>query len=216
MLYRMAGRHFCVPFSDPRDADTCMMIGQSCMFDNGKFGAHTRGLEIDEGKLFAWIEPRLGHPHWAVVLDEIDGTVEQQRAMVAQWPFPKALRGPVWHLALPVEYLFELIDAGWPRICVGSSGRYWQVGSDEWRRRIEDVFDALARTYGAYLPWLHMLRGLNLAGDIYPFASADSVNVARNYKDSNTCPDRMARNIDARQSPVRWNPRLKQMEIAYG
>lgn len=210
-LYKLAGKHFCVPFSDPRDADECQRIGQSIMFDNGAFTTYTKGKTFDEAGFYKWVEPRLGYPHWAVVPDVIDGTVEQQREMVARWPFPRALGAPVWHLALPIDYLLELVDQ-WPRVCFGSSGAYWQVGSDAWARRVDEAFNALARKH-RYLPWIHMLRGLNLAGDRWPFASADSVNVARNFKDSDTCPERMARNIDARQCPVRWHMRPEQMEL---
>lgn len=49
-----------------------------------------------------------------------------------------------------------------------------------------------------------MLRGLALSGDRWPFASADSVNVARNFKDGNVCPERMARRIDAIRCPIKW------------
>ena len=49
-----------------------------------------------------------------------------------------------------------------------------------------------------------MLRGLAMSGKRWTFASADSVNVARNYKSSNRCPEKMAREIDAVQCPVKW------------
>lgn len=210
-LLKLAGKNFCVPFSDPRDADWCLLNAQSIIWDNGKFGAYTRGVDIDEAKLFAWLEPRLGHPHWAVAPDEIDGSVEQQRAMLARWPFPKALSAPVWHMALPIDYLLELCD-NYPRVCFGSSGRYWQVGSEDWERRSDEAFNALANRH-RYLPWIHMLRGLALMGDRWPFASADSVNVARNFKDAQVCPERMARRIDAVQCPIKWNTRPEQQDM---
>ena len=52
-----------------------------------------------------------------------------------------------------------------------------------------------------------MLRGMNLSGDRWPFASVDSVNVARNFKDSNTDPERMARRLDSVQCNTRWAAR---------
>jgi hypothetical protein len=64
------------------------------------------------------------------------------------------------------------------------------------------------------LPWIHMLRGLNMTGKHYPFASADSVNVSRNYKSSKRCPEKMAREIDSVQCPIRWNERkTKQLSL---
>lgn len=56
------------------------------MLDNGAFSAKTRGLPFDLPGFYAWAEAHLAHPHWAVVPDVIDGTVEQQREMVKTWP----------------------------------------------------------------------------------------------------------------------------------
>lgn len=209
-LLKMAGKHFCVSFANPNDADWCLANGQSVMWDNGGFTAFTKGKEVDWAKYYAWLEARLGHPHWAVVPDVIDGTVEQQRELVAQWPFQKLLGAPVWHMGLPLEYLIELAEV-WPRICFGSSGRYWQIGSPDWERRADAAFNALEAA--GLRPWVHMLRGLAMSGDRWPFASADSVNVARNFKDTSACPERMARRIDSIQCPVRWTVRAKQEEL---
>jgi len=207
-LVKMAGKNFCVSFADPRDAEWCLMHGQSVLWDSGAFTAFTKGKPVDWAKYYAWLDARLGHPHWAIIPDVIDGDVEQQRALVAQWPFDRDFAAPVWHMALSVDYLLDLVDH-WPRVCFGSSGRYWQVGSDAWARRADQAFDALARR--GRLPWVHMLRGLALCGDRWPFASADSVNVARNFKDASTCPERMARRIDAVQCPIRWHPTQEQI-----
>lgn len=200
-LLKLAGKHFCVSFADPRDADWCLANGQSVMWDSGAFTAFTKGKPVDWNAYAAWLESRLVHPHWAIIPDVIDADEEQQRQMVLQWPFG-TLGAPVWHMGLSLDYLLELADA-WPKVCFGSSGLYWQVGSESWARRADAAFDALAKRYQR-LPWVHMLRGLSLAGDRWPFASADSANVARNYKDSSICPERMARRIDSVQCPVGW------------
>lgn len=209
-LIALAGKHFCVSFANPGDADWCLANAQGVMWDSGAFTAFTQGKVVDWDSYYAWLEPRLGHPHWAVIPDVIDGTVEQQKALVAEWPFDAVLGAPVWHMGLPIEYLIELADE-WPRICFGSSQQYWQVGSDLWCRRADEAFNALAKR--GPLPWVHMLRGLNLSGDRWPFASADSVNVARNYKDTNTDPERMARRIDAVQNPIKWTLKAEQKDM---
>jgi hypothetical protein len=203
-LMKMAGKHFCVSFANPGDAEWCLQHGQSVMWDNGAFTFFRGGKAPDWSRFFAWLESRLGHPHWAVVPDVIDGTVEQQRELVKQWPFPQHLGAPVWHMGLSFDYLIELAEK-WPRICFGSSGAYWQVGSPSWERRADEAFNHLERR--GLRPWVHMLRGLAMCGDRWPFASADSVNVARNFKDTPTCPERMARRIDAVQCPVKWSLR---------
>jgi len=58
-----------------------------------------------------------------------------------------------------------------------------------------------------------MLRGLSLSGKRWPFASADSVNVARNYKDKPQCPEKMARAIDSVQCPISWEQQPEQGEF---
>jgi hypothetical protein len=209
----MAGKHFCVSFANPGDADWCLAHGQSVMWDNGAFTAYTQGKDFDPAAFAAWVEPRLGHPHWAVVPDVIDGDVDAQRERAKTWPHPRDLSAPVWHLHLSIEWLKELAD-NWPKVCFGSSGAFWQVGSEAWERRVDEAFNALERT--GRRPWVHMLRGLAMAGDRWPFASADSVNVARNFKDTNTCPERMARRIDAVQCPVRWNMRPQTVDMFEG
>jgi len=210
-LLKMAGKHFCVSYADPRDADWCLAHGQSVMWDNGAFSLHTKGKAVDWNAYYAWLEPRLGHPHWAVVPDVIDGEVTDNLALIEAWPHRPDLSAVVWHLAEPIDHLLTLAEMGFGKICFGSSGRYWQVGSAEWERRADEAFDAM-ETRGLR-PWVHMLRGLALCGDRWPFASADSVNVARNHKDAATCPERMARRIDAVQCPIRWHIRAKQQEM---
>lgn len=206
-LLKMAGKHFCVSFAHPSDADWCLAHGQSVMWDNGAFSAYTQAKPFDAKAFQKWVEPRLGHPHWAVVPDVIDGDEDAQRAHISEWALPRDLSAPVWHLALPIDWLLELAD-NWPKVCFGSSGAYWQVGSEAWERRCDEAWNALERS--GRRPWVHMLRGLAMAGDRWPFASADSVNVARNFKDTRSCPERMARRIDAVQCPVRWIARPEQ------
>lgn len=210
-LLKLAGKNFCVSFANPGDAEWCATNGQSVMWDNGAFSLHTQGRAVDWSKFYAWVEPRLGHPHWAVVPDVIDGDIADNVRLIEEWPHPPAVSGLVWHMAEPIDHLLTLVDLGFGKLCFGSSGRYWQVGSSDWERRADEAFNALESR--GLRPWVHMLRGLAMCGDRWPFASADSVNVARNFKDTSTCPERMARRIDAVQCPIRWTVRAKQMEM---
>jgi hypothetical protein len=193
-LFRMKGQHFCVSFAEPRDADFCEAFGQSVLWDNGAFTQFTKGKPIDETALFGWLEPRLTHPHRAVVLDRIGGNVEDQREMLARWPFPRSMSWPVWHLDKPLTYLDELID-GWPGVCLGSAGVYWQVGSDQWIRRMDEVFAHVLRKHKT-MPWLHGLRMLGQIGN-YPLSSADSTNVAQNYGVVTGCAHCHAKQINS-------------------
>ena len=213
MRQRMAGRHFCVSFARPDDADWCLAHGQAVMWDCGAYSAYTRGRIVDFGQYCRWLEPRLGHPHWAIVPDVIGGGVDDQRALIQQWPHARELGAPVWHMGLPVDWLLELADR-WPRLCFGSSAEYWQVGSDAWCRRADAAFNALARR--GLEPWVHMLRGLKLCGQRWPFASADSCNVAINYKRNGVCPEEMARRIDSVQCPIQWQLQPEQSSLLVG
>lgn len=210
-LLAMAGKHFCVSFADKRDGDWCLLHGQSVMWDNGAFSAFTKGKATDWADYYKWLEPRLSHPHWAVVPDVIDGSPKDNLKLINKWPHRKDCSAIVWHMAEPIEHLLHLIDLEFGKICFGSSGAYWQVGSEKWERRCDEAFNAICKR--GSLPWIHMLRGLALSGDKWPFASADSANVARHHNELNICPERMARRIDAIQCPAHWQLRLEQKEM---
>lgn len=191
-LARMAGEHFCVSFANPQNADVCEQIGQSVLWDNGAFSQFTKGVTVDEAALFAWLEPRLYHPHRAVVLDKIGGDVDEQRAMLKRWPFPKEYSWPVWHLDKPLDYLSELADE-YGALCLGSAGAYWEVGGVTWERRMGQALEHLARR--GKLPWLH---GLRMLGQVkaWPLASADSTNVAQNFSRDTGCAYCKARSLN--------------------
>lgn len=208
-LERMASRNFCVSFAAPQDLKTCLRIGQSVMLDNGAFSTKTRGHQFDLDGFYAWLEPILAHPHWAVVPDVIDGTVEQQKDMVATWPYRREFGIPVWHLGLPIAYLIELCD-DWGRVCFGSAGEYWQIGTPAWCGRMDEAFNALARAFGSQLPWVHGLRMLGQSAGPWPLASADSTNVGRNFKDGIVCAECMAQRIDSINPPSLWTERQLQ------
>ena len=214
-LYKMAGKHFCVSFADPRNAEICMQIGQSVMWDNGAFTTYTSGKKFNYEAYYKWLTDKLGHPHWAVIPDVIGGDEKENKEFLQTWPYSKNHGVPVWHLHLSLEYLVDLCN-DYPKVCFGSSGQYWQVGSASWEQRVNDAFNELDKKFKT-MPWIHMLRGLNMSGKHYPFASADSVNVARNYKSLNRCPEKMAREIDSIQCPIGWNQKqAKQLDLLEG
>lgn len=211
-LESMAGQHFCISYFRPDNLKTCLRIGQSLMFDNGAFSCKTRGIPFDLNGFYEWVDPLLAHPHWAVVPDVIDGSVEQQKEMVKTWPFPKTYGIPVWHLGLPIKYLLFLCDE-WGRVCIGSSGEYWQVGSSKWAARMDETFNALHHAYGQRLPWTHGLRMLGQGLEQWPLSSADSTNVALNHGRQIECAGCMAKRINSENPPTLWKPRPLQETI---
>jgi hypothetical protein len=209
-LLRMVGRNFCISMAAPADLKTCLQIGQSLMFDSGAFSAFTRGHQVDWNDYYKWLEPNLAHPHWAVVPDVIGGGVEEQRELQKKWPRDWGLLGaPVWHLNLPTDWLLELAGH-WSRICIGSSGQYWDVGGEKWCRRMDQAFNALEKM--SVKPWVHGLRMLGQLDGGWPLASADSTNVAQNHN-RHGCANCMAEVIDAQQPVLKWKTRAEQENL---
>ena len=204
-MLKLRGLCFCVSYAAPGDAEFCLNNGQSVMWDNGAFSTWRSGKPFDELGFIRWVEPRLGNPHWAVVPDVIGGEVADNLAMINRWPLRRDLSAVVWHMNEPVSHLLRLLDFGFGKVCFGSTDDIGAIGGDVWSRRADEAFNAIAKN--GPLPWTHMMRGLALCGSRWPFASADSTNVARNFKNigERVCPERMARNIDAVQCPIEWH-----------
>jgi len=208
-LFELAGRHFCVSYAEPRDVTVCHQIGQSVMLDNGAFSFWRTGKTTDWNGYMDWAEEWLDYPTtWAVIPDVIDGDAEANDRLLVTWFARRMSKGaPVWHLHEPLDRLRRLAN-GYERVCFGSSGAYAKLETPAWHRRIAEAFDTVADERGR-VPWIHMLRGLNVLGLEYPFASADSTNAARNHAGSHKQRSRPITAIvaekDAIQCLPRWN-----------
>jgi hypothetical protein len=204
VLERLGGYDFCVSFVSPSQVGLCHELGR-VMLDNGAFTMWRQGKATDWPGYYSWCERWLDAPTtWAVIPDVIDGTGEENDALVREWPHGD--RGaPVWHLHEPIERLLRLCD-DWPRVCFGSSGAYAVVGSTSWHHRVEQAFNALAPT-GSVPVRLHMLRGMSLLGGPYPFDSVDSADIGRNHWRPGNEALRMARRWARMHCPPHWTPR---------
>lgn len=212
-----AGRFACVSFSDfgRERVDLALHLCQGVMWDSGAFTIWRSGQgALDVRAYYDWLEPRISPVHWAVVPDVIGGDDREQRELIRSWPFRKDYGAAVWHMGLPIYYLLELADT-WPRICFGSSAEYAVVGSEPWERRCDEAFNALARRH-RWLPWIHMLRGMDLNGTRWPFASTDSAVVARNYRRDRRDPKTWIGELDSIQNPIRWHERPEQPGLFEG
>jgi hypothetical protein len=209
-LLSLSGHCFCVSHSDGRDVEICHQIGQSVMLDNGAFSAWKAEKPTDWPAYYAWAERWLSYPTtWAVIPDEIDGGSQIQDALIREWPFGD--RGaPVWHMDEPLDRLLRLVDE-WPKVCIGSTRQFAIVLSPTWIRRMNEVWNELSRR--RFLPWVHMLRGMQCSGLEWPFASVDSTDVARNHNRIQNCAATMATTWDARQCHRIWKNTPEQMEL---
>lgn len=213
VLYELAGRNFCVSFSDPRDTKVCHEIGQSVMLDNGAFAAWTQGKPMDWEAWADWVLPWLDYrTTWAVLPDSIDGDEDVNDHLLYAYRTTVGMgQGvPVWHLHESINRLCSLVGY-YGRVCFGSSGQYATIGSEAWRRRVNEAFDAIADPSGR-VPWVHMLRGMAMAGQEFPFASVDSTDIARNHNRPGNTARRMAERWDAMQCPARWT-RSEQLKL---
>jgi hypothetical protein len=210
-LYELSGRHFCVSHIRPDDVTRCHQIGQSVMLDNGAFSKWKRGAETNWPAYYDWCDRWLDYPTtWAVIPDVIDAGTQEQDALIREWPHGQ--RGaPVWHMDEPIDRLLRLIDE-WARVCVGSTDEYSAPLSPAWTRKMDEAWNAVARHH-ARTPWLHMLRGMQLSGMHWPFASVDSTDIAQNHHLPHRSPRKMADRWDAMQTPARWEIRPEQKEF---
>lgn len=205
VLHTLAGACFCVSYADPRDVELCHQIGQSVMLDNGAFSMWTIGKETDWSGFYRWAETWLDWPTtWAVPPDVIAGTAEENDALLAKWPFPRHKGYPVWHLHEPIDRLLRLLDE-WPRVCMGGSEQYKDIGSEAWHRRMDQAWNLIH----SRRPWIHMLRGMACLQMGYPFASVDSADVGRHHSQRRDSAKAMVDHWDSIQAAGIWVPRLQ-------
>jgi hypothetical protein len=212
VLWTMAGKCFCVSHASPQDVTRVHQIGQSVMLDNGAFSKFTKGKATDWNAYFEWCDPWLDYPTtWAVIPDEIAAGSQEQDALIREWPHGEK-GAPVWHTGEPLERFWRLCDE-WPKVCVGSTDEHWEVLGDPWRARMDEAFNGLAQRHKR-MPWVHMLRGMQLATEAYPFASLDSTDIGRNHNRPQNTARAMADRWDAAQCPAKWVVRDPEPQLA--
>lgn len=177
----LAGRHALVPF--PR-RDDMGVVGEACasfVFDNGAFSVWKRGAVLDVAGYIEWCDEWHRHPgfDWALIPDVIEGSAEENDALIADWP--RHIRGvPVWHMHEPIDRLVRL-GHEWPTVALGSSGEWPVPGVEKWWGRMGEALGALCDPLGRPPCRLHGLRMLNpRVFTRLPLASADSTNAAVN------------------------------------
>ena len=212
LMEQMAGRCFCVSHIRPDDVRRVHQIGQSVMLDNGAFSKWKSGKETNWLAYYDWCDEWLNYPTtWAVIPDVINSGTQEQDGLLREWPHGH--RGaPVWHMDEPIYRLLRLCDE-WPRVCIGSTDEFSTVLSPAWCRKMDEAFNELSARHRR-IPWLHMLRGMQLSGMHWPFASVDSTDIAQNHHLPHRSARKMADRWDAMQTPARWERRPQQMDLA--
>lgn len=174
--------HAFVSFAHPDQLGIAVEVCQSFALDNGAFSAWRSGKPIyDWAPFYEWAASARRCPgcDFAVIPDVIDGDEAANDALVEAWPHG-AFGAPVWHMHESIAR-FERLCLRWPRVCIGSSGEFAEVGAGAWWNRMAEALNAVCDEDGFPTSRLHGLRMLN--PEVFsrlPLASADSTNIGRN------------------------------------
>lgn len=215
----LAGGHGFVSFAESRNLALAAEVCQSFAVDNGAFAAWKAGKPVtDWAPYYDWARDCRLIPScdFAVIPDVIDGSEAENDALVDEWPLPRWFGAPVWHMHESLHRLERLASA-WPRVCIGSSGGFAEVGVAGWWGRMAQAMKVVCDPAGRPLVRLHGLRMLD--PDVFtrlPLTSADSTNVARNigidaaWRGTYQPPTKEARadvlraRIESQNAPARW------------
>jgi hypothetical protein len=197
LLEELQGASFCVSYAT-RDRlgvqleQAIRLVGEDgiLLVDNGAFSMHKAGVSArDEAYVEAyeaWANDILARCPQAVAVipDVIGGTVEENAELVNTTLLDTERAMPVWHMHESISYLLYLCES-FGYVGIGSSGKYWQVGSADWHARMGLAMAAIEAwevgSNGAYIrPRLHMMRAQSQA-HAYGLDSTDSTNVAMNH-----------------------------------
>jgi hypothetical protein len=200
---------------------TAIDLAQSFALDNGAFSAWKSGKPVkDWTDFYDWALNLKKVPScdFAVIPDVIDGTEDDNDALLKDCPLPYWFGSPVWHLHESLERLEQLANT-YVRVCLGSSGEYSTVGSNIWWARMGAAMRVVCDDMGRPICKLHGLRMLDPGiFTKFPFSSTDSTNIGRNvgidkhWKNGNYPPPTkearaqvMRARIEAHNAPATWN-----------
>ena len=216
------GGHAFVSFRHPDQLTIALDCASSFALDNGAFSAWRSGKPVtDWSQYYEWVAELKLYPQFdfAVIPDVIDGDEKANDDLLKQWPWIHANRSigaPVWHLHESLDRLNRL-SLGWPRVCLGSSGEYAQIGTQKWWNRMAEAMNTICNRDGLPSCKIHGLRMLDpKVYTQFPFASADSTNIGRNigidsaWRGTYTPPTKESRatmmrmRIESLQAPTFW------------
>ena len=212
--------HAFVSFRHNDQLTVAIEVCQSFAIDNGAFSAWKSGNPItDWTEFYDWSLNLKKVPScdFAVIPDVIDGTEDDNDALLRDCPLPNWFGAPVWHLHESLERLEQLANT-YVRVCFGSSGEYAMVGTQKWWSRMGQAMRVICDDMGRPSCKLHGLRMLDTQiFTKFPFSSADSTNIGRNvgidahWKHGNYLPPTkemraqlMRSRIEAHNAPSVW------------
>jgi hypothetical protein len=228
----LRGRHAMLSFADLRSLSLASAICQSFALDNGAFTTWKQNIAFDKEAYLRVVRDWYQHPgfDWALIPDAIDGDERDNEELITWWTQQGISQAgvPVWHLHESTERLVALAES-WPRVAIGSSGKYATIGTAKWWNRMAEAMDSVCVS-GKPITKLHGLRMLDPeVFTRFPFASADSTNIAKHVGEEERWyggykpPTKAARGIviaeriEYRQSCQLWiNPGIQNEFILTG
>lgn len=217
-----------IPWKRPDDLRRAMAVSRGFIVDNSAFTFWKSGESPVWSEYITWLRPISRNPRfdWAIIPDAIDGSETDNNELIRLWDkqayYPVRIDGaPVWHMHESFDRLERLVRH-FPRICIGSSGKYSTPGVGAWWDRMDEAFGLICDDKGIPKVKVHGLRMLRR--DIverYPFASCDSTNAVQNgsRKARQLGTDTLwgaltiARQIEMAQSPSRFTHATDQPEL---
>lgn len=219
-LRAISGGHAFVSFRHSDQLTLALEACQSFAVDNGAFSAWKSGNPVNDWTPFyEWVGGLYRYPSFdfAVIPDVIDGDESANDALLHEFPFAPHIGAPVWHLHESLDRLDRLVSM-YPRICLGSSGAFANIGTNAWWNRMTEAMNVICDQNGLPKAKIHGLRMLN--PDVFtkfPFASADSTNIGQNigidsaWRGTYTPPTKESRaalmreRIESHQSALMWD-----------
>ncbi|EFL2506126.1 hypothetical protein [Escherichia coli] len=185
-LYRDGGAF--VSFARPEQMKKIAMFPCDIRLDNGAFSdwmkALKKGTPVDwskrRAKFYDFVGKWFSRIEWFLIPDVIEGTEaenDEQIELVPDWLKSKAV--PVWHTDESIDRLLRL-SGKFEWVAIGCCGPHRHIRSKWWEQRMDEVFTELYINRNLKVK-IHGLRMLDVRVlGMYPFASADSTNVAVN------------------------------------
>lgn len=221
--------HAMISFAYPDQAQLAFAVADTVAIDNGAWPIFAAGKGvIDVAAYSSFIETWRRHPafDWCLIPDVIDGSEAENRSLIEAWRFPTSMSVPVWHMHESLDTLQWLVD-DFPRVAIGSSGEYVNIGTQRWWARISEAMAICCDSDGNPLVKLHGLRQMDPeVFSVIPYASVDSTNVARNIgidsawtgsyipRRKETRAMLLRDNIENHASAARWNgPIPRNLEL---
>jgi len=178
----LKGRHGFVSFAHFEQIKLASHYCQSFSIDNGAFSFWKANKKTDWDKYYEFVSKWKNHPafDFAVIPDVIEGTEEENDALLKEWSFQKHQGLAVWHTNESIDRLIRLANE-FPYVGIGSSGEYDASKVQKLLDRMKSVLPHILDSKQMPICKLHGLRMLNpKIFSQLPLSSADSTNVARN------------------------------------